>query len=209
MSEEMQGMRLSEQAAAEFAQESAQERDARRRELEAIAARFTAPAELFEGGAFLMVIAFLSGLLFAYYAVFGQPPHVFYRVFMLVLGAWMVFFSVNSFLGRNKPVLTLTPTGLLLAGAQAEVPWEGIESIDYRALGFIVRTNTFLSFYLCGGVEPPTFARKRFRTRYFKRKNMLQVGTLGFRGIGEKDLSAMLEDAHNAGIARAALEEMR
>lgn len=208
MSEETKNMRLSEQAAAEFAQASGDERDALRRELEETASRFTSPVSLYEGGKLLLICWIIGGLLFCGWGVAGKmSTGMVGKVGSLALGVFMIAFPLYKLSRMKNAVMTLTATGVLFANAQQELPWSDVDNIDIYWVGAPMRTQTQLHFYLEDGAEPPTLPGGR-RVRYIAKKNMVQFVVMKYRGFNDKKLMEMLENAHNAGIARAMLKEM-
>lgn len=208
MSEEMQDMRLSEQAAADFARGSAEEREARRRELEDVAARFTSPVELYEGGLAVTILGLLAGILFLAFGIFGEAKEAVGRVMIIVCGVAAIAGAASLLAGRNKAVLTLTPTGVLFRGSDRELPWGDVDDLTVSSFDMLVRMSTAIVFQLADGVEPPALSGRR-RTKYLKRKGQIHVQTMQFQGFNDRKLLEMLENAHDAGAARAMLKEMR
>lgn len=207
MSEAERGRSLSEQAAEAFSRESADERDARRRELEGVASGFTSPVELYEGGMVLAILGLLCGILFLAFGVFGEAKNEAGRVMILVMGVAAVAGAGGVLAGRNKVVLTLTPTGILFRGSDRELPWEDVDSMEVNSKIVGAKIATILSFYLREGAETPVLSGRR-RTKYLRKEDVVRVHTMGVKGFEDRPLYAMLENAHDAGVARAMLKEM-
>ena len=165
MGEEKRNMRLSDQAAAEFARESADERESQRRELEEAAAKFTSPVELYEGATAQIALFVAVGILLLAIMFMAGTLQLSAKAICLVCGLLCLVFGIHVLMRRKNAVATLTPTGVLFSGTQRELPWEEIDDVDYQGAHSIVQMSAAIFFHLREGIEPPAFSGGR-RVRY-------------------------------------------